>query len=32
MRLLRLEFKSDNIIESKATKFIVKKILPDYKQ
>ena len=30
-RLLKLNFKSDNIIESKAIKFIVKKILPDYK-
>ena len=30
MRLLRLEFKSDNIVKPKATKFIVKKILPDY--
>ena len=30
-RLLKLNFKSDNIIESKAMKFIVKKILPDYK-
>ena len=32
MRLLGLEFKSDNIIKSKAIKFIVKKMLPDYKQ
>ena len=31
-RLLRLEFKSDNIIRSKAIKFILKKILLDYKQ
>ena len=31
MRLLGLEFKSDNIIKSKAIKFIVKKVLPDYK-
>ena len=31
MRLLGLGFKSDNIIKSKAIKFIVKKILPDYK-
>ena len=31
MRLLGLEFKSDNIIKSKAMKFIVKKMLPDYK-
>ena len=30
-RLLRLEFQSDKIIKSKAIKFIVKKILPDYK-
>ena len=30
-RLLRLQFKSDNIIESKAIKLIIKKILPDYK-
>ena len=30
-RLLGLEFKSDNIIKSTATKFIVKKIFPDYK-
>ena len=30
MRLLRLEFKSDNIVKPKATKFIVKKILSDY--
>ena len=33
-RLLRLEFKSDNIIKSKPTKFIkfiVKEILLDYK-
>ena len=30
--LLRLEFfKSDNITKSKAMKFIVKKILPDYR-
>ena len=29
--LLGLEFKSDNIIKSKAMKFIVKTILPDYK-
>ena len=32
MRLLGLEFKSDNIIKSKAIKFIVQKMLPDYKQ
>ena len=32
MRLLGLEFKSDNIIKSKAIKFIVKKMLPYYKQ
>ena len=31
MWLLGLEFKSDNIIKSKAMKFIVKTILPDYK-
>ena len=30
-RLLGLEFKSDNIMKSNAMKFIVKKILPDYK-
>ena len=30
-RLLWLEFKSDNILISKAIKFIVEKILPDYK-
>ena len=30
-RLLGLEFKSDNIIKLKAIKFIVKKILPEYK-
>ena len=30
-RLLGLEFKSDNIIKLKAVKFIVKKILPEYK-
>ena len=30
-RLLGLEFKSNNIIKSKAMKFFVKKILPDYK-
>ena len=30
-RLLWLEFKSDNILTSKAIKFIVEKILPDYK-
>ena len=30
-RLLRLEFKSDNITKSKAINFIAKKILPDYK-
>ena len=32
MRLLILDFKSDNIIKSKAIKFILKKVLPDYKQ
>ena len=31
MRLLEFEFKSDNLIKSKTTKFIVKKILPHYK-
>ena len=31
MSLLGLEFKSDNLTKSKAMKFIVKKILPDYK-
>ena len=31
MWLLGLEFKSDNMIKSKAMKFIVKTILPDYK-
>ena len=31
MRLLGLVFKSDNIIKSKPMKFIVKKMLPDYK-
>ena len=31
MRLLGLQFKSDNIIKSKAIKFIIKKILPNYK-
>ena len=31
MRLLGLQFKSDNIIKSKAIKFIFKKILPNYK-
>ena len=30
-RVLGLEPKSDNIIKSKVIKFIVKKILPDYK-
>ena len=30
-RLLGLEFKSENIIKSKATKVIVEKTLPDYK-
>ena len=30
-RLLRLQFKSDIIIKSKAIKLFVKKILPDYK-
>ena len=31
MRLLGLDFKSDNVIKSKAIKFIVKNVLPDYK-
>ena len=31
MRLLRLEFKSDNKIKSKAMKYIVKKLLVNYK-
>ena len=31
MKLLRLEFKSDNLIKSKAMKFLVKKIFPDCK-
>ena len=30
-RLLGLELKSGNIIKPKAVKFIVKKVLPDYK-
>ena len=30
MRLIGLCFKSDNMIKSKAIKYIVKKILPDY--
>ena len=30
MKLLRLKFKSDNMINSKAIKDIVKKIFPDY--
>ena len=30
MRLLRLGFKSDNVIKSKTIKYILKKILPDY--
>ena len=30
-KLLGLEFKSDNMKKSKTMKFIVKKILPDYK-
>ena len=30
-KLLGLEFKSDNTIKSKAMKYIVKKILPNYK-
>ena len=29
--LLQLDFKSDSITKSKAIKFIVKKILPDFK-
>ena len=31
-RLLKLEFKSDHSIKSKRLKWIVKKILPDYKE
>ena len=31
-RLLRLEFKSNHTIKSKCLKWIVKKILPDYKE
>ena len=31
-RLLALDFKSGNIVKSKAMKFIAKKILPDYKE
>ena len=31
MRILRLEFKSHNIIKSKAMKFIAGKILSEYK-
>ena len=31
-RLLRLEFKSNHSIKSKCLKWIVKKILPDYKE
>ena len=31
-RLLKLEFKSDHSIKSKYLKWIVKKILPDYKE
>ena len=30
MRLLRLEFKSDNTIKSKAIKYIAKNILPRF--
>ena len=30
-RLLGIEFKSDNTIKSKAMKFFVKKILPNYR-
>ena len=30
-RLLGLEFKSDNIIKSKAIKYFLKKVFPDYK-
>ena len=32
MQLLRSEFESDNITKSKAVKYIVKQILPDYEQ
>ena len=31
MGLLRLDFKSNNTIKSNTLKYIVKKILPDYK-
>ena len=31
LRLLELEFKSDNVIESKAIKFTFKGMLPNYK-
>ena len=31
IRLLVLELKSDSIVKSKSIKFIVKKLLPDYK-
>lgn len=31
MRLSRLKFKSDNTLKSKAAKYFLKKILPDYK-
>ena len=30
-RLLALEFEQDDIIQSKTIKFIIKKVLPDYK-
>ena len=31
MRLLGLNFKSDNTVKSNALKYIVKKIMPNYK-
>ena len=31
MRLSRLKFKSDNMLKSKAAKYYLNKILPDYK-
>ena len=31
IRLLVLELKSDSMVKSKSIKFIVKKLLPDYK-
>ena len=32
MRLLGLEFRLDNMIKSKAMKYIVRKILPNYEK